>query len=66
MKRFQVAHITFEIDEKENTFALIAGEAINAGQRKPLFSGVITEMMGTEMRILGNEIEEICMRGQED
>ena len=65
MKRFQVAHITFEIDEKEKTFALIAGEAENASQRKPLFSGIITEMMGTELRILGNEIEEMCIRNQD-
>ena len=65
MKKFQVAHITFEIDEKEKTFALIAGEAENANQRKPLFSGIITEMMGTELRILGNEIEEMCIRNQD-
>ena len=65
MKKFQVAHITFEIDEKEKTFALIAGEAENASQRKPLFSGIITEMMGTELRILGNEIEEMCIRNQD-
>ena len=65
MKRFQVAHITFEIDEKENTFALIAGEAENASQRKPLFSGVITDMMGTEMRVLGSELEEIILRSKE-
>ena len=36
MQRFEVAHITFEVDEKEKTFALIAGKAMQAKDRKPL------------------------------
>lgn len=53
-------------DEKEKTFALIAGKAMQAKDRKPLFSGVITEEMGTQLRILGNEIEEMTLRGQDE
>ena len=64
MKRFEVAHVTVEVDEAEQTFALIPGEAINAKDRKPLFSGVITEDMGMQLRILTNEIEEIIIRGR--
>ena len=41
MQRFEVAHITFEVDEKEKTFALIAGKAMQAKDRKPLFSGCL-------------------------
>ena len=66
MQRFEVAHITFEVDEKEKTFALIAGKAMQEKDRKPLFSGVITEEMGTQLRILGNEIEEMTLRGQDE
>ena len=64
MKRFEVAHVTVEVDEAEQTFALIPGEAINAKDRKPLFSGVITEDMGMQLRNLTNEIEEIIIRGR--
>ena len=63
MKRFEVAHVTVEVNEAEQTFALIPGEAINAKERKPLFSGIITEDMGMQLRILTNEIEEIIIRG---
>ena len=66
MQRFEVAHITFEVDEKEQTFALIPGEAITSKDRKPLFSGIITEEMGTQLRVLGSEIEEIALRGQNE
>lgn len=64
MKRFEVAHVTVEVDEAEQTFALIPGEALNAKDRKPLFSGIITEDMGMQLRILTNEIEEIILRGR--
>lgn len=64
MKRFEVAHVTVEVDEAEQTFALIPGEALNAKDRKPLFSGIITEDMGMQLRILTNEIEEIILRGK--
>ena len=64
MKRFEVAHVTVEVDEAEHTFALIPGEALNAKDRKPLFSGIITEDMGMQLRILTNEIEEIILRGK--
>ena len=64
MKRFEVAHVTVEVDEAEQTFALIPGKALNAKDRKPLFSGIITEDMGMQLRILTNEIEEIILRGK--
>ena len=64
MTRLEVAHITFELSEKDQTFALIPGEAINAKDRKPLFSGVITKEMGEKLRVLANEIEELILRGE--
>ena len=64
MKRFEVSHVTVEVNEAEQTFALIPGEAINVKDRKPLFSGIITDDMGVQLRILTNEIEEIILRGR--
>ena len=64
MTRLEVAHVTFELSEKDQTFALIPGQALNAKDRKPLFSGIITKEMGVQLRILANEIEEIIIRGE--
>ncbi|SMO99461.1 hypothetical protein SAMN06265173_15413 [Thalassovita litoralis] len=59
---FQVAHVTFEIvDHPEHgaTFALIAGLAANAKDRRPLFSGHIEDGMGKELRKLAHRIDEL-------
>ena len=39
-EHYEVAHVTFELSKKDHTFALIAGEALTARDRRPLFSGV--------------------------
>lgn len=66
---FQVAHVTVEvIDHPEHgaTFALIAGEAVHARDRRPLFSGHVEVGMGTQLRRLAHRIDEIeaRMRGE--
>ena len=40
-QRIQVGHITFEYSIKNKTFALKACEAVNAKDRRPLFTGFI-------------------------
>lgn len=59
---YTVAHITFELcNRKENgqTFALIAGDALQAKDRRPLFSGHVTAGMSAELRTLANAIEQM-------
>jgi hypothetical protein len=59
---FQVAHVTFEINENEDdgaTFSLIAGEAATAKDRRPLFSGHISAGMSEELRELALKIRQI-------
>ncbi len=40
-ERITVGHITFEMCPQHATFALIAGDAVQSNDRRPLFSGVI-------------------------
>lgn len=56
---YEVAHVTFEISEEHKTFALIAGEAVSAKDRRPLFSGHITDDMWAQLTILANRIKAI-------
>jgi hypothetical protein len=59
---FQVAHVTFEINENEDdgaTFSLIAGEAATAKDRRPLFSGHISAGMSEELHELAFKIRQI-------
>lgn len=59
---FQVSHVTFEIcDHPEYgvTFALIAGDAITAKDRRPLFSGHVTKGMSEELRELAFRIRQL-------
>ena len=51
-EHYEVAHMTFELSKKDHTFALIAGEALTARDRRPLFSGVITEHMAEELEVV--------------
>ena len=61
-EQFQVAHITIEVaDHPKNgcTFALIAGEAIAAKDRRPLFTGHVEKGMGSQLRRLAARIDEL-------
>jgi len=48
--RIEVGHITFELSPKDKTFALIAGEAATAKDRRPLFTGFIEKGMDAQLR----------------
>ena len=52
VKACEVAHITFQINTKEKTCSLIPGEAVHSKDRKPLFSGVVTEEMPDQLEQL--------------
>ena len=54
----EVAHMTFELSKKDHTFALIAGEALTARDRRPLFSGIITEHMAEELEVVAWRIRQ--------
>ena len=55
----QVGHITFEYSRKNKTFALKAGEASNAKDRRPLFTGFIEKGMDVELRRLASVFRQI-------
>ena len=57
-EHYEVAHMTFELSKKDHTFALIAGEALTARDRKPLFSGIITEHMAEELEVVAWRIRQ--------
>ncbi len=57
-EHYEVAHMTFELSKKDHTFALIAGEALTARDRRPLFSGVITEHMAEELEVVAWRIRQ--------
>ena len=58
-EHYEVAHVTFELSKKDHTFALIAGEALTARDRRPLFSGVITEHMAVELEVVAWRIRQL-------
>ena len=61
-EKFIVAHVTFELcDHPKNgvTFALIAGDAIDAKHRRPMFSGHIKKGMGSQLRRLAARIDQL-------
>ncbi len=63
---FEVGHVTFEIaDHPETgaTFALIAGQAMHARDRRPLFTGHVRPGMATQLRKLAHRLDEIEARG---
>ena len=47
-QHFKVDHLTFELTE--TTYSVIAGEAVHAKDRKPLFTGTITKGTATELQ----------------
>tara|TARA_A100000171_G_C2090234_1_gene124175 strand:+ start:91 stop:324 length:234 start_codon:yes stop_codon:yes gene_type:complete len=55
-EQYKVAHLTFELTQ--TTFAVIAGEAVFAKDRKPLFTGNIHKGIGTELRKLAHQFDE--------
>ena len=57
-EHYEVAHMTFELSKKDHTFALIAGEALTARDRRPLFSGIITEHMAEELEVVAWRIRQ--------
>jgi hypothetical protein len=67
---FEVGHVTFEVcDHPEHgvTFALIAGEAVHARDRRPMFSGHVAVGMGTQLRRLAHHLDDLeksIQRGQ--
>jgi len=61
-EKFIVSHVTFELCEHPkngSTFALIAGDAIDAKHRRPMFTGHISKGMGSQLRRLAARIDEI-------
>ena len=52
--RAQAGHITFEFSPSDKSFALIAGEAVHAADRRPLFTGYCEPNMGEELRKIAN------------
>ena len=49
-ERLTVGHITFELSPRDKPFALVAGDAVQAKDRRPLFSGLIEPQMEKELR----------------
>ena len=58
-EHYEVGHMTFELSKKDHTFALIAGEALTARDRKPLFSGVITDHMADDLEVVAWRIRQL-------
>lgn len=61
-ERHEVGHITFELCDHPNdgaTFALIAGMALHAKDRRPLFSGHVEKGMGAALRRLAHRFDEL-------
>ena len=55
----QVGHITFEYSRKNKTFCLKACEAVNAKDRRPLFTGFIEKGMAEELMRLASVFRQI-------
>lgn len=61
-ERFEFGHVTVEVvDHPDNgaTFALIAGHAVSAQDRRPLFTGHITEEMPNQAEAMAARMREI-------
>lgn len=54
-EQFAIGHVTFELSE--TTFALIAGEAVFAKDRRPLFTGMIHDGLADQLRVLADAVE---------
>lgn len=63
-----VNHMTFELRASPvdgASFALIAGEALKARDRKPLFIAPISSGMAEELRAVADAIEPLEPKGEE-
>jgi hypothetical protein len=68
-EHFQVAHLTFEIcdhPEGGQTFAIIAGEALRARDRKPMCSGHVQIGMGAALRRLARRCDALEAKIKEE
>ena len=68
-EQYEVGHITFEvIDHPDDgkTFALIAGEALSAKDRRPLFTGYVQEGIGKQMARLALRLMDLEKGEQQD
>jgi len=64
-ERFEVGLISLEYgDHREDgrTFALIAGQALEAKDRRPLFTGYVKKGMATQLRKLAHRFDEMEKR----
>lgn len=57
--RIQVGHILFELSVENASFALIAGDALTANDRRPLFTGFVQRGMGQQLRDLADRFDQI-------
>lgn len=55
-QQFKVDHLTFELTD--TTYAVIAGEAVHAKDRKPIFTATINKGTATELRRLAHQFDE--------
>ena len=57
--RLQVGHICFELSVENASFALIAGDALTANDRRPLFTGFVQRGMARQLRELAHRFDKI-------
>lgn len=65
VSRHPVAHVTFELRENDhggNTFALVAGDAAQAKDRKPFFTGFIEADMAAQLRDLAKNVDQLAAK----
>lgn len=55
----QVGHICFEFSEEHGSFALIAGQAVDAKNRRPLFTGFVSKGMARQLREIAHRFDQI-------
>jgi hypothetical protein len=63
--RHAVAHVTFEVRENAhggNTFALVAGDAAQAKDRRPFFTGFIEPGMAAQLRDLARKLDQMAAK----
>ena len=58
-EHFEVSNVTFELCSNAGTFALVAGQAMHAKDRRPMFSGIVEPGMGTQLRRLAHAIDKM-------
>lgn len=59
---FPIGHVTFQVRETlqdGTTFALVAGDAAKAKDRRPAFTGHVGPQMAAELRALADKLDKI-------